>query len=131
MTPRLRLLSVLQWIGILAGALTWTGQHVVGYGIGQAECAAGGMHWGIENDVWQLTLTACAGLVIALAWVCSLVVFLRTRGENYGDGPEEPRIPQGRLHFFAVAALVANVLFLAIVLMDGLAASFGVLCRQS
>lgn len=127
----LRLLSVLQWFGILAGAATWTGQHVVGHGIGQAECSVGGLHWGIENDVWQLTLTASSGLVIALAWGCALVVFLRTRGENYGDGPELPRIPEARLHFFATAALVANVLFLAIVLMDGLAATFEVLCRQS
>lgn len=132
----LRALSVLQWFGILAGALAWTGQHIVGYGVGQAKCVAGGMHWDIGYDVWQLTLTSCAGLVIVLAEVCAAIVFLRTREADYGDGPAElgrwrGEHPYGRLHFFATAALAANVLFLTIVLLDGLSSTFAVLCRQS
>ena len=63
-------------------------------------------------------------------------MFLRTRGGEFGDGPleredslDEARL--GRLHFFAAAALVTNLLFLAIVLLDGSASIVDTLCRQS
>ncbi|HET7572873.1 MAG TPA: hypothetical protein VFJ77_09440 [Gaiellaceae bacterium] len=136
MRPSIRLLAGFQWFGLLAGAAVWTAQHVVGYGIGQAQCVAGGMHWGIGNDVWQLTLLSCAGLVVVLAEVAAVVVYLATRGADYGSGPPGSgrfggRTPYGRLNFFAMGAMLANALFLAIMLLDGLAASFDVLCRQS
>ena len=76
------------------------------------------MHWGVDFDVWQLTMLASRGLLLVLvAEVAALVVFLRTRGADYGDGPPEEgrwkaQHPYGRLHFFASAALVSNVLFL-------------------
>jgi hypothetical protein len=132
----LRTLSVLQWFGILAAALVWTGQHVVGYGIGQAECVSGGMHWEIGNDVWQLTMLGIAAFVVVLAEVAAATVFLRTRGADYGDGPPDEgrwqgRTPYGRLHFFATAALVSNVLFFTIMFLSAFAASFDTLCRQS
>jgi hypothetical protein len=129
----LRTLSVLQWFGVLAGAGAWTVQHVLGYGLGQATCAAGGRHWGIPYDPWQLAVMSAAGLVIVLAEACAAIVFVRTRGANYGDGPLEEvgEVRRDRLHFFATAALVANVLFLAIPLLAGLAAVFSVLCAQS
>jgi hypothetical protein len=121
----LRRLAVLQWFGLVGAALAWAGQHVVGFGIGQAECSAGGRHWGIENDVWELALLACAGSLVVLAEVAAATVFMRTRGLGDEDDP-----PPGRLHFFAVAALVANVLFLAAMLLDTFASVFGTLCRQ-
>ena len=132
----LRTLSALQWFGILAAPLLWTSQHVLGYGTGEARCSVAGMRWGIGFDVWQLTLVSCAGLVVVAAEVCAVIVFQRTRGADYGDGPPEEgrweaRTPYGRLHFFATAAIVANVLFLTIMLLDGLASSLAVLCRQS
>jgi hypothetical protein len=133
---RLRLIGTLQWFGTLAGAATWTGQHIVGYGIGQAKCVSGGMHWDIGNDVWQLTLMACSGLVVVAAAAASTYVFLQTRGADFGDGPPaedrfEGKTPYGRLHFFAAAGMAANVVFLGIILLDGFAATFDTLCRQS
>jgi hypothetical protein len=122
----LRRLSVLQWFGLVGAALTWAAQHVVGFGIGQAECSAGGRHWGISNDVWQLALLACAGSLVVLAEVAAAVVFMRTRGVGDDDDP-----PPGRLHFFAVAALVANVLFLSAMVLDTFGSVFGTLCRQA
>jgi len=127
----LRTLSVLQWVGLLGGAMVWTAQHVVGYGVGQAKCAEGGRHWGIQFDLWQLVIVGVAGLLVVLAEACAAIVFLRTREESFGDGPDEARIPQGRMHFFAAAALLANLLFLAIPLLSSLGAVFSVLCRQS
>lgn len=132
----LRQLSVIQWVGTLVAPLVWAGQHVVGYGIGQAECRAGGRPWGIDNDVWQLTLVSVAGLLVVIGWVAALVVFLHTKGADWGDGPPEEgrwkgQSPYGRLYFFSCAALVANVFFLAIMLLDAMGSVFDTLCRQS
>ena len=122
----LRRLSILQWFGFAGAALAWTGQHVVGFGVTQAECSAGGLHWGIGNDAWQLTLLAVGGVVVLAAEAAAVVVFLRTRETGADDPP-----PLGRMHFLAAAALVANLLFLAAMLMDGLASTFATICRGS
>ena len=65
-----------------------------------------------------------------------MTVFLETRETNYGDGPPgdgrwDGAVPYTRLHFFAITAMVANVLFLAIVLLDALGAVASTLCAQS
>ena len=129
-------LAVVQWIGVVVAPLAWTGQHVVGYGVGQARCSVGGASWGIAYDTWQLAILAAAGLLVAVSEAAAVTVFLETRATNYGDGPPgEGRwggaVPYSRLHFFAMAAMVANVLFLAAILMDGFASVFDSLCVQS
>jgi hypothetical protein len=129
-------LAVVQWIGVVVAPLAWTGQHVVGYGVGQARCSVGGATWGIAYDTWQLAILAAAGLLVVVSEAAAVTVFLATRETNYGDGPPgEGRwggaVPYSRLHFFAMAAMVANVLFLAVILLDGLGAVFSTLCAQS
>lgn len=131
----LRRLSVVQWVGVVVAPLAWTGQHIVGYGAGQARCEVG-VSWGIGFDTWQLAIMAVAGLLVLISEAAAVTVFLATREANYGDGPPNEgrwggRVPYTRLHFFAMAAMVANVLFLAIILLDGLAAAFDSLCVQS
>ena len=131
----LRQLSVLQWVGVVVAPLAWTGQHVVGYGVGQARCEVGA-GWGIGYDTWQLAIVVAAGLLVVASEAAAVTVFLATRATNYGDGPAgEGRwggaVPYSRLHFFATAAMVANVLFLAILLMDGLASALETACVQS
>ncbi len=121
----LRRLEILQWVGLLAGALVWTGQHVVGYGITEAECSRGGMHWGIENDVWQGALLGAAVAFVLVAELAALAVVFSTRRWSYEDAP-----PPGRVRFFAIAAVTANLIFLTIMLLDGLAAIFDIACRQ-
>ena len=155
-----RKLSVLQWVGVVVAPLAWTGQHVVGYGVGQARCGVGAA-WNLGFDTWQIAIiVAAAGVASAIvlratydldeqddpppgrihffaAAACAgNVVFLATREANYGDGPpEEGRwagvVPFSRLHFFATAAMVANVLFLAVIFLDGLGSVFNSLCAQS
>jgi hypothetical protein len=132
----LRRLSVVQWIGVMVAPLAWTGQHVVGYGVGEARCEIGGMHWGIGYDTWQLAILASAALLILVSEAAAVTVFVATRETNYGDGPPgEGRwggaTPYSRLHFFATAAMFANVLFLVIVFLDGFASVFDSLCAQS
>ncbi|HVS85587.1 MAG TPA: hypothetical protein VHD91_08140 [Gaiellaceae bacterium] len=132
-----RTLSFLQWFGILAGAGMWATQHVVGYGVGEAACSAGGLHWRLDYDRWQYVLGAVSCAVFALAEASAAVVFLRTRGEDVGDGPPENGRPweviarRSRWHFFATAALVTNLLFFTVPLLDSLGSVFSVLCRQS
>ena len=128
-------LAVVQWIGVMAAPLAWTAQHVVGYGVGQARCTVGAS-WGIGYDTWQLAILAAAGLLVVVSEAAAVAVFLATREANYGDGPPGDgrwggAVPHTRLHFFATAAMVANVLFLAVILMDGLVSVFDTLCAQS
>ncbi|MGH3009359.1 MAG: hypothetical protein ACRDLM_08150 [Gaiellaceae bacterium] len=133
---RLRRLNIVQWIGVVVAPVAWTLQHVVGFGIAQARCSIGGEHWGISNTTWELALLACAALLVVSSEVAAVAVFRATREANYGDGPAgEGRwngaLPQTRLHFFATAAMVANVLFLAILLMDGFASALEKACVGS
>jgi hypothetical protein len=131
----LRQLSVLQWVGVVVAPLAWTGQHVVGYGVGQARCEVGA-NWGIAYNTWQLALLVAAGLLVVISEAAAVTVFLATRETNYGDGPAGNgrwggAVPYSRLHFFATAAMVANVLFLTVILLDGLGSVFSTLCAQS
>jgi hypothetical protein len=131
----LRLLGALQWIGLLLGAGVWAAQHAIGLGLTQAECGAGGSRWGISNDLWQgLAMGVAAGLVL-VAEGAAILVFSQTRGANFGDGPPgegrfNGELPQTRLHFFATAAMVANAIFLVIILLDGAAAIYNPVCVQ-
>jgi len=132
----LRQLGAVQWAGVVVAPLAWTGQHVVGYGVGEARCSVAGMSWGISYDVWQLAILACAALLILSSEAAAVTVFLATRETNYGDGPPGDgrwggAVPYSRLHFFATAAMVANALFFTVILMSGLGSVFSTLCAQS
>jgi len=132
----LRRLGIVQWIGVVVAPLAWTAQHVVGYGVGQARCSVAGMRWGIGFDTWQLAILAAAGLLVVISEAAAVTVFVATRETNDGDGPPGDgrwggAVPYSRLHFFATAAMVANVLFLAVIFLDGLGSVFDSLCVQS
>lgn len=117
-------LERLQWAGLFAAPLTWAAQHVIGYGVTQAECGAGGMQWGISNTAWQLSLLAVGGAIVISSEVCAGIVFARTRSVGKDDPP-----PDGRLHFLSVAALVANPLFLTVMVLDGVTSTLISVCR--
>jgi hypothetical protein len=121
----LRRLSVLQWLGLLAGAGAWGAQFLTGYWVTETRCQAGGVR--LTNDLWQAALMG-AGVVCVLAAEAAAVVVLRRTGRaSYEtDGP-----PLGRIRFFAIAAALANVIFLMIVLLSGLGALAGAVCRQA
>ena len=119
----IRTLSRLQWIGVLVAPLVWATQHVVGYGVTTARCADGRVtRLAPSNTVWELLLLGVAVLLIVGAEVAAVRVFVATRGEDAEDS---------RLHFFATAAVVANALFLAIILMDGFASALEKVCVGS
>ena len=122
----LRRLSMLQWVGLLLGAGVWAAQHVVGFGITQAECGAGGRGWGISHDVWQAALMGAAAAFVVSAEAAAIGVVLGTRDTTYESEP-----PPSRIRFLAIAAVAANLIFLAIIILDGLATIFNTPCRQA
>ena len=121
----LRRLEILQWTGLLAGGAAWAFAHVFGYGMTLAQCSAGSAHWGISNDVWEGTLLSTSAVLVLLAGAASVTVLLRTHDTSYEDEP-----PLSRIRFLAIAAVVANVIFLGIVLLDLAGNLSSVVCRQ-
>jgi hypothetical protein len=133
---RIERLAVLQWIGLLLGAVTWTLAHLIGIGVTQAECNAVGTElWHLSNPAWQAPIMITSAVLILAAEVCAVTVFAQTRGLDFGDGPAEPSEKherrRTRIHFFSAAAMVANAIFLMIVLLDGAANLADIACRQS
>jgi hypothetical protein len=121
----MRRLEVLQWTGLFGGALLWGLGHVVGYGVTEARCSSGGVARGIHLDLWEGLINGLAwGLALAAA-LASLAVILATRDSSYESPP-----PVGRLRFFAIAALVANTIFMTALLFYVLGTVFNVACRQ-
>jgi hypothetical protein len=121
----LRRLEILQWTGLLGGALAFTCAHVLGFGITEAQCNAGGLRWGISNDAWELAALGVAAAFVVLSELAATVVVVRTRDESYEDPPAP-----GRIRFLAIAAAVANLIFLTIIVLDALGAVVNVACRQ-
>jgi len=113
--------ELLQWFGLFAAALAWTGQLVIGFGVSDAACSAGSARWGIDVHAWLIGLTAAGALAALVAEAAATVLFLETRDAGE-DGPP----PWGRRHFFAATALLGNVLFLAVILLTG----FGTLAHS-
>jgi hypothetical protein len=110
-------LEVLQWVGLLGGALTWTAQLVIGYGVTVASCSRAGAGWRVDVHAWEIGLTATAAVLVLVSEGAAVAVYRETRGLDYSAAP-----PEGRRHFFASAALVGNLLFLVVVLLSGLGA---------
>lgn len=126
--PVARRTTFLQWYGLAGGGFAWAGQVIVGFGLTQAVCSAGGRHWGIGTHVWEMSIMIAAATIAVGAEVAAFTLF-RAAGATGGSHDEPP--PLGRLHFFASASLVVNVLFLAIILMAGIGAIELQVCRQS
>jgi hypothetical protein len=108
----LRRLAVLQWFGILAGGVTWFASFLAGTGVSVATCNPAGRGWGIPYDTVQVALLAFSAAVILGAEGAALTVFRATRSVE-----EEGAPPHGRLHFFAAAALLANLIFLLVLVL--------------
>ena len=117
---------MLQWLGLLLGAGAWAGGHAAGYSITHAECGPRGAPWGIGNAAWETSLTGLTAVFVVAAEVAAIVVVRRTRGTPYDAEP-----PLARIRFFAIAAIVANALFLLIVLLAGTASLSDAVCRQA
>ncbi|HEV8462143.1 MAG TPA: hypothetical protein VGQ38_15695 [Gaiellaceae bacterium] len=112
-------LEALQWYALLGGALAWTTQHVLGYFVSTAACTDSTSH----ASTVQIAIAVGAVLLILAAEAAAVVVFRATSLD------EEP--PSGRLHFFAQAAILGNVLFLLVVVLNGVGTVYHLPCAQS
>ena len=122
----MRALGILQWVGLLAGAALWAAAHVVGYGITEARCGPAGPGWGIDLDLWEGLATGIAAVLVAGGGAAALAVVLGTAESSYESPP-----PVGRMRFFAIAALVANALFLVMIVLYAVGTIASVPCRQA
>lgn len=121
----MRRLAILQWLGLLVGAAVWGAAHVVGYGVTEARCSTGSAGWGIHLDLWEGVLMGIAGTLALAAGLSALAVVVGTSGTSY-----EAAAPAGRLRFFAIAALVANAIFLVMIVLYAVGTIANVPCRQ-
>jgi hypothetical protein len=122
----MRRLSQLQWYGFLAGGLVWFAEFLAGAGASQARCNPGSGRWGLPHDAIQFALMVFGVLVVGSALTASAIVFRQTRGLDDQDPP-----PDGRVHFFAAAALVGNIIFLVIIVLTGIATIVDRTCHQA
>jgi hypothetical protein len=122
--PQQRGAELLQWFGLFAAGLVWAAQLVIGFGVTDAACGPAGSELGIDVDTWQIALMAVGVPIAALAEVAAVSVFLETRSLEHDDPP-----PWGRRHFFVVAAILGNVLFLVAILLSGIGAIYSSPCR--
>jgi hypothetical protein len=119
-------LELLQWFGLLGGALAWATQQVVGFGISDSACKVAGSRWGLDAALLQTIVATVAGLIVLAAWGAAWLAFRETRSVHK-DAPG----PAGRIHFFAQAALLGNVLFLVVVVLSGVSTVYHLPCRQA
>jgi hypothetical protein len=116
--------ELLQWIGLFAAPAAWTVQLLVGFGASVAACGDGGRS--ISLETWQIAVTVAAAAVALAGQTAAAVSWRTTRGHDETDPP-----PAGRIRFFADAALVANTIFIVLILLGGITAAHHTPCRQS
>jgi len=116
--------EALQWIGLFAAPLAWTVQLVAGFGATIAACSTGGRD--IDLTAWELAITAATAAVAVAGQAAAVLAWRATRGRAEDSPP-----PAGRIHFFADAALVANTVFIVMILLGGISAVHHVPCAQA
>ena len=116
--------ELLQWYGLFGAAIIWAAQLVVGFGVAIADCNVDSQR--VDLVVWQIVLLVIALVFAIAAEVAAVRVVLSTRDVEY-DGPP----PAGRQHFFAWAAMLGNVIFLALIVLTGVGAIVHHRCHQS
>ena len=119
------MIRVLQWVGFFVAPLAWLGQHLIGQAISQARCSTVDAFWGVSNQAWQVALLATACALILLSEAAAIAAF-RSTSASYEDPP-----PDGRIRLVAIAAMTTNLIYLVIVLLDGIVSIAEIGCRQS
>jgi hypothetical protein len=122
----MRRLEVLQWTGLLLGAAMWGAAHVIGYGTTEASCNGAASVFGIDQHLWVGLISGLAGAVSLGAALAATAVIVATQNVSYEDDP-----PIGRIRFFALAALIANVLFVTMIVLYAAGTIANTPCRQA
>jgi hypothetical protein len=110
--------ALLLWFAVLGGAVAWAVHLMAAWGTEELTCAAG--HRSISGTSLTVVLVLMVAIPGAVA-LASLAVAWRawrqTRGIRDGDG--ERRLDRARL--LAIVGISANLLFVAIILLDAIA----------
>jgi heme/copper-type cytochrome/quinol oxidase subunit 2 len=114
------------WFSVAGAPVAWGLQFGISYWITQTHCnsAAGG--WTGVGQGWVIGLTVVAALVAAAAGLTAVAFFRATRDVEHDDGP-----PAGRSHFLSVVGMAITPLFLFIIVMNGVGASYLSPCHAS
>jgi hypothetical protein len=121
----LKRLELLQWFALFAGPWAWAAQHLLEFGVGNSDCAVAVARWNVPTTTLHVVLALLFGSIVVAAEAAAYLVL---RGTS--DVGEYDPGPYGRLRFFAQAALLGNVLFFMIVLLDVVGALTHT-CRQA
>lgn len=127
-----RAVQLFQFVGFFVAPAAWFGQHLIGQAISQAGCSAANGSWGVSNGSWGVSIRAWQ--IVLLAMACTLILLseaaavaaFRSTSESYQSPP-----PEGRIRLIAIAAMTTNLIYLIIVLLDGIASIVDIACRQS
>jgi hypothetical protein len=112
-------LEALQWFALLGGPWIWATQHVLLFGATNAHCSLKVAHWNVPALWLNILISVAAGAGVLAAEAAALVVYRATVDvEEYAPGPG------GRMRFFAQAALLGNVLFFVIVVLNAAGAIY-------
>lgn len=105
-------LEILQWYALLGGGLAWAVVHVIGYFVSETDCSST-VTRSPHPELVFIVVAVLAVLAVVGAEAAAFVVYRAT-----GDAGKDAPGPEGRLRFFAIAALLGNVLFFMIVVLD-------------
>jgi hypothetical protein len=116
----------LQWFGLFGAALTWTAQLVLGFGVAVARCGAANTVLMVDERTWEWSLMGAAIALVLLSEAAALTTLWETRAVHYDDAA-----PDGRRHFFALAAVLGNLLFLVAIVLSGVASAIHEPCHPA
>jgi hypothetical protein len=122
---RSRAVQLFQFVGFFVAPAAWFAQHLIGQAISQAGCSTADASWGVSNRAWQIALLAVACTLILLSEAAAVAAY-RSTDASYESPP-----PEGRIRLIAIAAMTTNLIYLVIVLLDGVASIIDLACRQS
>jgi hypothetical protein len=111
--------GLLLWYGVLGGAVAWAAHLLVGWGMDELACAAG------SDRVAALPLWQAVGLAVLIpalltagSLVVAVLVWRRTaRAQRAGAGDRS----YDRARMLATVGIWADLLFLAIIVLGGIA----------
>jgi hypothetical protein len=119
-------LGALQWFGLLGAPLAWVTQFLIGLSFQFAQCNAAGSAWTMPVHGWAIAALAGAALIGVLGLASAAVLYRAISAAGEDEVPHA-----ARLRFMSILGLTISSLFIWLILMSGLGATFTDRCVQS
>lgn len=121
--------GLLLWYGVLGGALAWAVHLLAAWGLDELACAAG------SERVSAVPLAQAVGLAVVIpalltagSLLVAVLVWRRTARAERAAGAEDHSY--GRARMLATLGIWANLLFLAMIVLGGIAVLVFPPCQQ-